>query len=69
MLHVFAVALVVIMFELTGALKYILPYMIAAAVAKWCVCLLQYSDIRVPTMCCISQTQPVDLLLCVMQGC
>ena len=30
-----AVALVVIMFELTGGLQYILPFMIASAVAKW----------------------------------
>jgi hypothetical protein len=33
----FIVALVVIMFELTGALHSILPFMIAAAVSKWCV--------------------------------
>jgi H+/Cl- antiporter ClcA len=32
-----SVALVVIMFELTGALHSILPFMIAAAVSKWSV--------------------------------
>ena len=35
-----SVALVVIMFELTGGLNYILPFMISAAVAKWLACVI-----------------------------